>query len=580
MTLLWAGHAAGVSPAPSAKLDQVIPLRWTLVPLLALAILLLVIPGSGRVARAAPELDWRTCGAFQCATMSVPLDYADPAGRQIELSVVRQRARDSSKRIGSLFVNPGGPGGSAIDFLRAWAPTLAGSIRDSFDVITFDPRGVGESSPLICHDSLAQLIALPPDPKDDAERQTVDDETRSFAGLCGQRADGELAFLGTVSVAKDIDQLRQALGEDQISYFGYSYGTELGAVYADLFPQRVRAMVLDGAVDLSLSGDQIDFEQALAFETAYDHFLQDCRQRSCLSAPGDPDDAIQGLLRQAAQEPIPAATSDRPASESELLLGIVGSMYSQGSWSLLGRALQQALDGDASIMLRIADSYLGRHQDGSYDNSVEMNSAVNCLDHAFTTDPAAYPALADAFEAQAPHFGAPLAWGGLGCAYWAVPASPLPAPRAQGAPPIVVVGTTSDPATPYRWAVAMSQQLESGVLLTRHGEGHTAYRSGNTCIDGAVNDYLLSVEPPTAGTECGTDRFQPPPLEHPAFSLAGQPAPPAAPGQVPAATPEAVPAPPVAAPPPTGPVNAVHLAAAFAVVAALAGAALWTFRHN
>jgi hypothetical protein len=209
-----------------------------------------------------------------------------------------------------------------------------------------------------------------------------------------------------------------------------------------------------------------------------------------------------------------------------------------------------------------------------------MNSAVNCLDHAFTTDPASYPALADAFEAQAPHFGAALAWGALGCAYWAVPASPLPAPRAQGAPPIVVVGTTSDPATPYRWAVALSQQLESGVLLTRHGEGHTAYRSGNTCIDGAVNDYLLSVEPPAAGTECGTDRFQPPPLEHPAFSLPGQPAPPAAPGQVPAATPEAVPAPAVAAPAPAGSVNVVHLAAAFAVVAALAGAALWTFRHN
>ncbi|HEY7270539.1 MAG TPA: alpha/beta fold hydrolase, partial [Dehalococcoidia bacterium] len=255
-----------------------------LVVVLALAGFILY---SGTARAAAEGLDWHACGVFQCATLTVPLDYDHPEGRQIDLSVVRQPARDQSQRIGSLFVNPGGPGGSAVDFLRAWAPTLAPDIRDRFDVITFDPRGVGESTPLECHDNIQQLAALPPAPGSDAEWQEIADADKSFADLCAERAGGTLPYLGTVNVARDIDRLREALGEDKISYFGYSYGTEMGQVYAGLFPQRVRAMVLDGAVDLALSGDQVDFEQAMAFEKAYDHFLQDCESRSCLDVPGD-----------------------------------------------------------------------------------------------------------------------------------------------------------------------------------------------------------------------------------------------------------------------------------------------------
>jgi pimeloyl-ACP methyl ester carboxylesterase len=530
----------------------------------------------------AASLDWHTCDAFQCATLTVPLDYDHPAGRRIELSVIRQPARSQARRIGSMFINPGGPGGSAIDFLRAWAPSLPSEVRDRFDIITFDPRGVGESTPLECHDDLQKLIALPPSPQTDAEWQEVAAAAKGFADLCAERSDGTLPYLGTANVARDIDRLREALGEDTITYFGYSYGTEIGQVYAALFPDRVRAMVLDGAVDLALSGDQIDFEQALAFETAYDHFLKDCMARACLDVPGDYDTAIQRLLLRARDNPIPSPRADRPASENELLLAIVGSMYG-GGWTALGRALQQAFDGDATAMLRIADFYLGRDGDGEYDNSTEMNNAVNCLDHLFSSDLETVKALAAEFAAQAPHFGSALAQGGITCGFWHAIPAPLSVSRAAGTPPIVVIGGTSDPATPYRWAVAVSQELESGVLLTRRGDGHGSYRTGDSCIDSAVNTYLLTLEPPAQGTECGRDRFEPPPLAHPqlpAGAIAGTGA--AAAPDPANQPPGAAPAPPPAATPPApaGSVNYIRIAVVIAAIAALAGSALWALRRT
>jgi pimeloyl-ACP methyl ester carboxylesterase len=566
---LYRLEVAGARPFESDKLDPVSRLRALIVALSFLA-LFLNTGAAGSATQAG--LEWASCGSFQCATLTVPLDYSLPQGRQIDLAVVRQQARRPDERIGSLFVNPGGPGGSAIDFLRAWAPTLAGDIRDRFDIIAFDPRGVGQSTPLECHDNILELAALPPDPQTDAEWQDVFDSSQALADLCAERSDGTLPYLGTENVARDIDQLREALGEDKISYFGYSYGTEIGAVYADLFPDRVRAMVLDGAVDLALSGDQIDLEQALGFETAYDHFLQDCRARSCLDVSEDPEAAVQRLLTTARDSPVPAPRYDRPASEGEIILAIVGSLYSQGSWSMLARGLQQAIDGDATALLRIADNYLGRKADGTYDNSLEMNIAVNCLDHEFTTDPDAVKALAGEFQPLAPHFGAALAQGGVTCGFWHAVPSPLSVPVATGAPPIVVIGTTSDPATPYRWAVGVAGELETGVLLTNHGEGHTAYRSGVSCIDIAVNDYLLTVQPPPQGSSCGTDRFSTPPLDHPA--LPGVPAPTVQPA------PPDVGSPPASGSPSQSPITAGRAVLAIVIVLVLAGGALWLVRRT
>jgi pimeloyl-ACP methyl ester carboxylesterase len=408
---------------------------------------------------------------------------------------------------GALLVNPGGPGGSGLDFLRWWAPSVTGDVRNRFDLVSFDPRGVGRSSALVCYGDtkrIQRLAALDPIPDTPAEWRGVQDEARSFAAACEMNGRELLPYLGTVNVVRDLDRIREALGEDKLTYLGYSYGTVIGAVYADTYPARVRALVLDGAVDMSLTGDELSLEQAQGFDGAMERFISDCRVRKCLpESLGDPGTAVDELVERAEASPIPAPKADRPAGPGETLGALLGALYSQSWWPDLENAIEHGLRGDGSDLVRLFDAFLQRRSDGSYDNGIDVYNAVTCLDYAFSRDPAHYQALIPRFEAKARRFGSTLTVGELPCAYWPVDASPLQTPRGKGAPPILVIGTTGDPATPYQWAVAMSQQLESATLLTFNGEGHTAYRNGNRCIDEAVNAYLLTLKLPARNTRCG-----------------------------------------------------------------------------
>lgn len=460
----------------------------------------------------ADPIAWSECpdGPFDCAQYEVPLDYADPRGETITLALRRLPAEDPDRRIGLLFANPGGPGASTIDSLSGWARGLPEEIRSRFDIILFDPRGVGYSSPLTCHDNIQELIGLDPYPENDEDWETIIDVTRSFVDACMQAGGDVLPHLGTRDVARDMDRIREAEGEETITYFGYSYGTTLGQVYADLFPTHVRAMVLDSAVDNTIPTDEFNLEQIRGFEAAFHRYLDDCAARQCL--PGDPEETVRSLVRQAAVSPLPAPGGDRPVGDGEIIQAILGSLYSKVSWLLLTAGLNSAVAGDASTLLFLADNFAGRERDGEYSNLVEANKAVNCLDAATDRDPEHHIGLADEFEAAAPWFGPGAAQYGLFCAFWEPEPQPLTAPRAAGAPPIMVIGSTGDPATPYKWAVALADQLDSGFLVTFDNEGHGAYRfTGSNCIDDTVNAYLLDLTVPPEGMKCGNAGIEPVP---------------------------------------------------------------------
>ncbi len=453
---------------------------------------------------------WTPCNRnFDCGTIHVPIDYSKPAGDSLELALIRLPATDQSHKIGSLLVNPGGPGASGVDFVRAWANSLSGSIRQQFDIVGFDPRGIGQSTPIVCHDNLQAFVAADPVPTTQAQWDRLVQLTKDFDNACAQKYGSLLPFLGTKNVVRDLDQIRAAVGDEKLTYLGYSYGTVIGQVYADMFPAKIRALVLDGAVDLSLSGDDKTLTQIAGFELALKNFVADCQQRNCplnVRTGGHPMAAIDQLLAKVKQAPIPAPYADRPAGPGETFLGLITPLYSKGAWPVLAIAVDSALNGDATQIIRLADSYLDRNPDGSYANAQEANLAVVCLDEAPSKLPVEFkdfPAAAAKFAQASPHFGPAVATG-LSCAFWGAKSDPLQPPTATGAPPILIVDTTGDPATPYPWGVSVNKQLKSSVLLTYNGDGHTAYDSGDACIDGAVNAYLISLTSPLPGTECGS----------------------------------------------------------------------------
>jgi pimeloyl-ACP methyl ester carboxylesterase len=429
------------------------------------------------------------------------------------LEVVRLPAADRGKRVGSLVVNPGGPGGSGVRYARAAAQVITAKVRNSFDIVGFDPRGVGMSEPVDCLDDaeLDTFLAVDGSPDSARERKQLAREARQFAAGCGRRTGELLPHLSTADVARDMDLLREALGEERLNYLGKSYGTLLGATYAELFPERVGRLVLDGAIDPTLTGGEIGLAQAEGFEGALRAFVRDCRAlEDCPLRGGPTADVRSGvgqvadLLADVDRTPLWGG-QDRKLTQSLALLGVAAALYDEASgWPALRVALSRAFDGDGSVLLVLADFYTDRQRDGSYSgNQNEVAYAVNCLDRAEPTDVDAYAADAREFARRSPLFGAYVAWSGLPCAFWPAPPDSGPHPiRAPGAAPILVVGTVRDPATPYAWAQSLAEQLESGVLLSYDGDGHTAYARGSSCIDEAVERYLIEGELPAEGTVC------------------------------------------------------------------------------
>ena len=439
-------------------------------------------------------LRWRPCEeGNECAELELPLDYEDPGGPTITIALLRMPATDPANRIGSLLYNPGGPGASGVDTVaQAGQFLFSPTARARFDIVGFDPRGVGRSDAVRCLPSRPVLEEPYPDDAAEVEKWTA--AARAVAEACEAQNGDVLPHLGTENVARDLDRIRAALGDQGLTYLGQSYGTLIGALYADLFPDRVRAMVLDAPVDPDLSGAELIAGQAEGFEAAIDRFLAACAaDASCqFGAGGDPAGSFRNLTAQWDAGPV-AGVSGNVAWN-----GVAIALLS-GAWDQLADALARAEQGDLSGLADLAGPAIDPEALDAYD-------AVACLDLSVGNDPVAYGRLGQQLERSAPGIGPFLAWspgwGSVDCAFWPVPPQRDPEPvDPEGVAPILVIGGTHDPATPYPWAEALAEQLPSSVLLTRDGDGHGSYGRSD-CINRHTDDYLVGLSLPPAGTVC------------------------------------------------------------------------------
>ncbi|MDR1512989.1 MAG: alpha/beta hydrolase [Propionibacteriaceae bacterium] len=460
------------------------------------------------------ELDWSACDVVpgaECATARAPLDWDEPDGETIELALARVKAVGPGERLGSLLFNPGGPGAGGKSYLQVALDQVGDGVLERYDIVGFDPRGVGESTPITCYETTAEQDAFnaatsPGTPEGQEASLAV---AESFAEACEQNTGPLLGHVDTVSAAKDMDLLRALLGDDKLNFLGNSYGTLLGATYAEQFPQNVGRLVLDAAIDPSMPADRAEVEQAAAFEAALGAYLDHCLGAADCPFQGSKQEAldqIHQLLVDIAAEPMSAGPDEpRELTVTLALNGIMAPLYDDANWPFLNVAFGDALEaGDGAVLMFLSDLLLGRVETGYPSNANEARTAISCLDGRVPADLASAEEQAAALAEASPTLGEWLAYDEATCAAWPYP--PVGGPReitAAGAAPIVVVGTTGDPATPYSGAVALAEQLESGVLVTFDGEGHGAYgRSDNACVRQAVERYLLEGEPPAEDLSC------------------------------------------------------------------------------
>lgn len=453
---------------------------------------------------------WSDCDAFECAEVAVPLDYADLGQGTVLLSVMRHSAKAAK---GTIFMNPGGPGGSGLDYLAAYETQFTPRVIRNYDLVAWDPRGVGKSAPIDCltDSELDKYLAIDGTPDTPDEVTALAQSARELHDGCVRESGAILSHVSTMETVRDLDILRATVGEDRLNYLGKSYGTVIGAVYAHLFPERVGRLVLDGAVDVGLTSDELALGQAFGFDTALRRFAWYCVRVSdaCSFAKTEQGvvDFIVKLLADLDRQPMKTLDGKRPLVESLAWTAIVGPMYiPDGGWDWLIEALGLAADGDGSMLLDISDWYNNRDLDGNYlDNSAEAFTAISCVDEG--PEAISPEQLEPQFTAAAPITGRLLAWGQLMCTGWPQPATPLTEDvSAPTAAPILVIGTTYDPATPDAWARSLAAQLKVGVYLNYNGDGHTAYMSGSKSLDSAVDQFFLAGTVPPAGTSFEPDR--------------------------------------------------------------------------
>jgi pimeloyl-ACP methyl ester carboxylesterase len=439
----------------------------------------------------AGDIEWESCGGgAQCAVIDVPLDYDDPGGETVPLSVTRVEA--TGDRIGPLFVNPGGPGGTAGDFAVDLAYALPEEITERFDIVGVDPRGLGASD-IDCGGDPTELYGVDYTIDSPDDTAALLDVSQQYVDGCRERVGDLLGHLGTADVARDIDAVRAAMGDEQLNYLGFSYGTAIGQELAQQFPDRVRSMILDGVLEIGPTGTELAVAQAAGFETALRSYAADCdRDRSCPIGP-DAVARIEELEARVEESPIPA--SPRDLGPGELATGLNMPLYSESLWPDLSDAVADALDGDGSGMVALADEYLGM-------SDTDIYFAVNCLDVEWPETPEELLAAGAGAAAESPHFGESIVNDYVRCAMWPVEEEPLVPVTAPGTPPILVVSTTNDPATPYEAGVRTADRLESGVLLTYEGDGHTVVGNGVECVDDIAVAYLVDLTPPEDGTTC------------------------------------------------------------------------------
>lgn len=472
----------------------------------------------------AQELDWGSCedsggisGFFggddqQCAQLTVPVDYSDPEGETTTVAMARLPSTGDAPE-GALVVNPGGPGGSGVDLISQSGPLFGDDLREGYDIVSFDPRGVSRSDEIQCFDDDAALDAWRSQPSlmgQDITAEDLREEYRELGEGCAEHSGPVLEHMDTASVAKDLDVMRAALGQDRTDYLGFSYGTRIGAEYARQFPARVGRFVLDGAVDPQASNSEVAMGQAVGFESALRDFMEDCTQNSadCFT-DGSADDGmeeVQQILARSADEEI-TGPDGRRVTPVQVAEGIITPLYSTATYPRLNQALRDASDGDYDALQELSDLNHGRQEDGTYHgNSTVAFSAVNCLD---STDDSVtdqdMAAQQQELTERAPTFGPYLGYAEAACQGWPygpVEEDPDEPAEYSGDSEILVVGGTEDPATPYAWSEALTEQLGRATLLTREGMGHVSYSSGNGCIVEAVDAYLLEGILPEEGTVC------------------------------------------------------------------------------
>ncbi|MER5883537.1 alpha/beta hydrolase [Streptomyces sp. NPDC001941] len=448
--------------------------------------------------------------AWQCATLKAPLDYAKPDGDTLDLALIRAKAKGSGDRIGSLVFNFGGPGGSGVTGLPSFGKDYE-RLRARYDLVSFDPRGVGRSEGVRCEDDkrLDAYYAQDATPDDAAEEKALTDGLKQYADACEKNSGKQLPHVGTTNAARDMDLMRRVLGDDKLYYFGISYGTELGGVYAHLFPKNVGRALFDAVVDPTNDAAQGALGQAKGFQLALDNFAQDCvRRGDRCRLPGtstaEIEDFVTGLLGRLDAKPV-KGIGDRELTQTQATNGIAQTLYSKEYWPLLEQGLDEADGGNGALLLALSDSMNGRGEDGKYSNIQAANAAINCADSKDRYTLEQTKERLPEFRAASKVFGDFLGWGLMGCGEWPVPGAwQHPDVSAPGAAPILVVGNTGDPATPYEGAKKMADALGAGVgvELTFKGQGHGAYNSGDRCVQGAVDAYLLEGKVPAANTVC------------------------------------------------------------------------------
>lgn len=457
------------------------------------------------------ELDWNTCGggAFQCATVEAPMDWSDPNSERVGIAVQMYKARSSSPQ-GTVLINPGGPGGSGVE-LVGYAPAIFGEkLLENYNILGFDPRGVGLSEPIKCLDSEAMdrhVAASYPADVTEKVLAVMQKDADAFASACKENSGPVMEFVDTQSAARDMDLIRALVGDEKLNYLGYSYGTQLGATYAGLFPANVGRAVLDGAIDLRLSSFEQTKQQAIGFENALRAFVENCQTNSDCVLTGSVDDGMEKvstMLQSLGTNPLPT-DSGRVLTKSLGFYGVAQPLYAEALWPALEAGLHDAIAAqDGSTLLELSDEYFGRDEDGNYtSNQTEAFTAINCLDTRDVEDFAAMKKESEEIVKAAPTMGEFFGWGGVTCKNWPFPQAEQNFDlSAAGADPIMVIGTTNDPATPYVWAQGLAEQLDSGFLVTHEGEGHTAYGMGNQCITDVVDSYFVDGTVPSEGKTC------------------------------------------------------------------------------
>jgi pimeloyl-ACP methyl ester carboxylesterase len=454
------------------------------------------------------SIEWTPCDGntnseVECGNIEVPFDYADPDQGSFVLFVKKHSAASPTDRIGSMMVNPGGPGFGGSSLADDAEYYFSQDLIDRFDIIAWDPRGTGESTPAVnCVDTFDEYFGLDSPPETPEEKQALIDASQAFNDKCAENSGTILPYISTQASAQDINSLRLALGEEKVSYFGFSYGSELGTTWATMFPETVRAIVVDGAVDPNATSTQEGMNQAKGFEGQLSTFLKQCSERTTCEFHngGKAEEAFDQLVLGIDATPLEVSKDRTPVTQGVLFTAVAQAMYSDYYWPQLSEALSAAQSGDGTGILQLYDDYYQRKEDGTYGNELEAFLAISCLDDPGASSVEDVDSHIEDFIAAAPRFGGNFAYG-YSCALWPVKQAAKVTITGKGAGPIVVVGTTGDAATPLSSTRKMAQGLEQGILIVVDANQHTGY-GANSCVVKAVDEYLIKLTVPANETTC------------------------------------------------------------------------------